>query len=168
MLPAHKGIVPLSEVLGTGLFNLEKAQSSAGWLQEIEAFEQQLRNPDHHHHHHHHQQQEQEHWQQQQQEVITEEAAADHHQQQQQQQELTVATADEQRRQSGAEASSSSSISSSSSKKSSSSSGKELVTGHAAAPKHRSEAEEYGISSWVYYAQRPFHPERLMEVREGS
>ncbi|ADU12712.1 zinc metallochaperone GTPase ZigA [Asticcacaulis excentricus] len=33
---AEKGVVPLKEILNTGLFNMERAQSAAGWRQALE------------------------------------------------------------------------------------------------------------------------------------
>ncbi len=36
ILRAEKGMVPLSEILNTGLFNMERAQSAPGWRQALE------------------------------------------------------------------------------------------------------------------------------------
>ncbi len=36
ILHAEKGIVPLADILNTGLFNMERAQSAAGWRQALE------------------------------------------------------------------------------------------------------------------------------------
>jgi G3E family GTPase len=36
IIPAEKGVVPLKEILNTGLFDMEKAQSAAGWKQALE------------------------------------------------------------------------------------------------------------------------------------
>eukprot|EP00775_Hariotina_reticulata_P013394 gene13394-13522_t len=92
--------VPVSEVLHTGSFNLEAAQSSAGWLQEINKFEQ--------HHLEHQQQQHQA-------------SGHDGHH------------------------------------------GGHPHHSHTHDHEDNSEAAKYGISSFVYHAQRPFHPQRLLD-----
>ncbi|AWH73179.1 GTP-binding protein [Dokdonia sp. Dokd-P16] len=36
IIPTHNSKVPLKEIVGTGLFDFEEAENSAGWLQELE------------------------------------------------------------------------------------------------------------------------------------
>jgi len=71
LICTQEGRVPLNEILNTGMFDMERAQSSAGWLKELEG-------------------------------------------------------------------------------------------------EHTPETEEYGISSFVFKARRPFHPKRLMDFLKGS
>lgn len=124
IVPTSHGRAPLSDILNTRRFSLERAQAAPGWLRELNAFEASLREwrarggddsgenggstpaardggaaastsgRDHHHGHHH----------------------GHHHH------------------------------------------------GHDGHDHHhpRSEADEYGIASFVYYARRPFHPGRLL------
>lgn len=104
ILPAQHCKIPVSEVLHTHRFDPVAAQSSAGWLQEINKFEQHLQ---------HHQQMSAD---------IAAVADCQYCQQDHQQQQHPH-------------------------------------------PHHEdSEAVKYGISSFVYHAQRPFHPGRLMDV----
>lgn len=46
--------VDLKDILDTNLFNFEKAVSSAGWIKEFEADEQEVEEKEHKHHHHEH------------------------------------------------------------------------------------------------------------------
>lgn len=106
--------VPISEVLYTGRFDQTEAESSAGWLKEINKFEQHLQ---------HHQQN------------SGHSSSNVDCQYCQQEQELQHQ-------------------------------GSHSSSDRRHPPHHHedSEAVKYGISSFVYHAQRPFHPGRLMDV----
>lgn len=54
IIETQKGVVDLSEVLGTNLFDLEKTFETAGWVEILTDFENSNQDHEHDHHHHEH------------------------------------------------------------------------------------------------------------------